>query len=100
MFSYDQPPNWVFLQRKENSLEEINLIFFSARRHRQHDSGLAGMSGSVGVRPTRRKLIQLLPTHRNEVGGGSIGDSGDCLFKCSNVINLLVFNLPVSQLNL
>ena len=82
MFSYDQPPNWVFLQRKENSLEEINLIFFSARRHRQHDSGLAGMSGSVGVRPTRRKLIQLLPTHRNEVGGGSIGDSGDCLFKC------------------
>ena len=41
MFSYDHPPNWVFLQRKENSLEDINLIFSRARRQRQHDSGLA-----------------------------------------------------------
>ena len=44
----------VFLLRKENSLEEINLIFSQPERQRQHDSGLARES-----QRTTRKLIHL-----------------------------------------
>ena len=85
MFSYDHPPNWVFLQRKENSLKDINLIFFSARRHRQHDSGLAE-DVRLGWGPTNKTEINSAPRYWQKWSWrGNTGDSGDCLqsFVCN-----------------